>query len=146
MRTKYISNEATITVKTIVNGDEVFLEATAPSIQIDSEVNYEEVNFVLDSPKLFRDSTTTTLNANLNDGWKYTIRKTLGQEVRRTASVLASDRTVEAFEAARVAVGAPKKAKIRAGGIEYGLGRELVVEDLDAPSPIMVEFVWKEKV
>lgn len=62
--------------------------------------------------------------------------------VKHTARIEAVDRTVEAIEKARKAVGAPKKARFR-------LGKPLTSEavlTVDAPTPIEVEFYWTENV
>lgn len=71
-----------------------------------------------------------------------------GVVVHRTARIEAADRTVEALEKARRLAGAPTKAKFRIESFYVGqneLGQnKLVIENIDEPSPVMVEFYWKE--
>lgn len=147
MNSEYITQEAEIEVRTKLGDKEVVFKATAPSVEINSEVSYDgtETFYSVDSAKLFRDSTFTTLTAQLNDGWKYTVREKTMVIVNRTASVLAADRTVEAFEQARKRAGAPKSAKISVGDY-MRLSNELVIENLDEKHPVTVEFRWKEEV
>lgn len=147
MNSEYITQEAEIEIRTKLGDKKVVFTATAPSVEINSEVSYDgsETFYDLDSAKLFRDSTFTTLSAQLNDGWKYVVREKVPVIVHRTASVLAADRTVEAFEQARKRAGAPKSAKISVGDY-MRMSNELVVENLDEPRPVNVEFRWKEEV
>jgi len=66
--------------------------------------------------------------------------------VLRTARVEATDRTAAAIEAARVACGAPTGAKFKLERDARFREYELVIEDLDSPNPIAVEFRWQEEV
>jgi hypothetical protein len=65
--------------------------------------------------------------------------------VKRRCSIMALDRTAAAIERARKTVGAPEKAKFRFGDY-YSMNGELVVENVEEPNPIQVEFYWNEEV
>ena len=136
-----------IRVEYELDGKTCVFEGTARFATLETEHNYDNVHSdqLLDSARIFKNSTTTTLTTELVDGWNVTVKEPVEKEVFHTATVEADDRTVEAIERARVLAGAPSNAKIRVGNAMnyYGSG-ELVVENLDEPNPIQVEFRWRE--
>lgn len=127
-----------------VDGKTVVFEGTAREAEISHEVGYESVDSYYGS-SIFRESDTTTVTATF-DTYNVTVKEKVVATVVHTASILADDRTVEAYERARRLAGAPKSAKMRVGDFQNYGGGELVLENLDEPNPIQVEFRWREEV
>lgn len=138
---------ASIRVEYELEGKEVVFEGTARQVHMDSEHNYETVRSerFIEIDKFYNTAFTTTLSAELLDGWKVTVKEPVEVEVKMQARLDVPDRTVDDFERARVQVGAPKKAKMR---FLPNLARndEGIVINLDEPQPGTVEFVWTKKV
>lgn len=127
-----------------VDGKTVVFEGTARNAEIAHEANFEDVNSFYGS-SVFKTSDTTTVTAEFDD-YTVVVKEPIVATVVHTASILAEDRTVEAYERARRLAGAPKRAKMRVGDFQNYGGGELVLENLDEPNPIQVEFRWKEEV
>lgn len=123
------------------DGYPVTLEGNIKNVTIkaerDCEYNgWDRKFFLSDRTNYFLEFDTDNEN-----GTAYTLKVPTVQ-VLRTATVQAADRTVEALEKAREAVGAPKNARVRMGNIMKNEGLVIV----DEPTPIEVEFRWTENV
>lgn len=71
------------------------------------------------------------------------VHENKGTEVTHRATIVATDRTVAAFEKARKRVGAPKDAKIRVGNF---MRDDAYAAVEGSPQAIEIEFIWKETV
>lgn len=123
------------------DGYPVTLEGNIKNVTIKAERDCEHNGwdrkfFLSDRTNYFLEFDTDNEN-----GTAYTLKVPTVQ-VLRTATVQAADRTVEALEKAREAVGAPKNARVRMGNIMKNEGLVIV----DEPTPIEVEFRWTENV
>lgn len=141
-------SNTTVTVVTETDDATTTLTGTLLDVEIFTENAYE---YFGRSNCFARSNTRHFIKGEFVDEYQIKVDKKSPEKPRelttviRTAVVEARDRTSVAFEEARKLVGAPGNAKIRVGSTWQNPG-EFVIEDLNNPSPVQVEFRWKDKV
>lgn len=131
-----------IVFTTDVDGKTIEIEGDVRDIDLTIETSYDKIDSLYDY-RVTRTDTSAhmTFVPNENDT-RFTIRTVghAGTEVTHRASIVATDRTVAAFEKARKQVGAPKDAKIR-------MNRDSELSPTTAgPVAVEIEFIWTETV
>lgn len=136
---------AELTLTGNADGQNITLTGKVKNVRLNVDHGYEHYRPFYGIDKIVRDTSRYSIEFDRDDEGVAYKMQVKGIDVTRTARIEASDRTAEAIEKARVRAGAPEKAKFRIN--DFGrMTDELVIEYLDKPSPVMVEFYWKETV
>lgn len=148
---------AELTITGNADGQPVTVTGKVKNVKLNVDHGFERYRPSYGIDAIVRDTSRYSIEFDRDDeGFAFKMQ-VKGGDVTRTARIEASDRTAAAIEKARVRAGAPENAKFRISddvrlndNVRMGdFGRmtdELVAENLDEPSPIMVEFYWKETV